>query len=96
MIGQTISHYKVLEKLGEGGMSQTFPRSSRQVGIGRVAANLRIPLKRSGCGMRDGRSLAGERKNEKKNETFLDTVKDDEDLPEINDAREKLTALKQQ
>jgi hypothetical protein len=42
-----ISHYQIIEKVGEGGMSQTFPRAER------VEESLRIPLELSGSGRSD-------------------------------------------
>ena len=53
MIGTTISHYRILEKLGEGGMSQSYPRVPTH--SGRVEVTLRIPLesaKAEGSGRR--------------------------------------------
>jgi hypothetical protein len=55
MIGQPISHYKILEKIGECGMSQNFPRVKRvdevlSVRLGRHGALRQIPLERSGRG----------------------------------------------
>jgi hypothetical protein len=45
MIGKIITHYKILKRIGSGGMSQNHPRTQR-----RVVLILRIPMKQSVIG----------------------------------------------
>jgi hypothetical protein len=49
VIGTQVLHYQILEKLGEGGMSQNFPRGERVVEV------LRIPTSSVGSWKRRAR-----------------------------------------
>ena len=53
MIGQTITHYKILEKFGEGGMDVVYkvPKSPTSVSQ-RVVVIFRIPPSSGGSGRR--------------------------------------------